>query len=647
MEKIILLNFSKYLPFNRAGMERARMRVCTSHTRAHPLVKRAVLLKNKTQDIPTYKVKTMSFQKSTGFAKHILGLSIAAALAACGGGGGDSGASSPPASGGGTPTTPTPAVTGKAIDGYLAGATACLDLNNNGVCDSGEPSATTDGTGQFSIPYNGDATGKTLLVQVTPATKDLSRPAGFQFPASFTLSRTVQSALPQVVSPLTTLVSAQMQTGLSRTQAIAAVQQLVGSQVDPNADYLANHDTATQTLAAQVVDTLGTFAANGAIDAATLRNALNAMVSKGSVTAITQDDLATQAAQPVYQVADASQVLAQPTYSFVDYLISFFGGYNPTPGSTNQALIRDVRQIINNALSTVEQENLPAGSDTWSDIGLGAYNGGKYDGLAGEYVLKADGTWSDLIAETQRLAPLPLAHIGTTLSGTDPQSGIGFTYETRSVDLSGKPLSLGAPVVPGFIDFSHASQLTGAAFPSGTTAYLGIQTYSADRVVLPASIPMCDNAVVQSGLVCDGVPAYMDGTTIVMTSGSASTTYTSVQQAVGIALAGLNVGLSTIQLSADHRAVVDNTPGTWSAYAGNANVLVLDFTTTDISALTSGNGRLQPLALGAKLVVALRAGRLQVGWLYPSTYTDKSLQFASGLPGPLLTALNSVVAAPH
>ncbi|WP_186057102.1 hypothetical protein [Burkholderia gladioli] len=586
----------------------------------------------------------MKAKKHTGFSKHILGLSVATALAACGGGG-DSGPSQPSAGGGGTPTTPAPAVTGKAIDGYLIGAKVCLDLNNNGVCDSGEPTAVTDGTGQFSIPYSGDATGKTLLVQVTSTTKDQSRPAGFQFPAAFTLSQIIQPTTSQVVSPLTTLVGAQMRTGLSYPQAIAAVQNLLGKQVDPNADYLANSDAATQALAAQIVDKLGTFSVKGAVDAATLRSALNAMVAKGSVTAITQDDLATQAAKPVYQIADASQVLAQPTYSSVDYLISFFGGYNPTPGSSNQALVRDVRQIVNGTLQTDRQENLPAGTDIWTNVGLGAYNGGKYDGLAGEYALKADGTWSDLVSETQRLAPQPLSHIGTTLSGTDPASGIGFTYEARSVDLSGKPLSLAAPAVPGFIDFSHASQLTGAAFPSGTTAYLGIQTYSADRVVLPVSVPMCDNAVVQSGLVCGGVPAYMDGTTIVMTSGSTSTTYTSVQQAVGIALAGLNVGLSTIQLSANHRAVVDNTPGTWSAYAGNANVLVLDFATADISALTSGNGRLQPLSLGAKLVVALRAGRLQIGWLYPSTYTDKSLQFASGLPSSLLTALNSVVAA--
>ncbi|MBU9341695.1 hypothetical protein FOC27_10225 [Burkholderia multivorans] len=586
----------------------------------------------------------MTVKNHTGFAKHILGVSIAAALAACGGGG-DSNQSSA----GATPTTPTPTptVTGKAIDGYLAGATVCLDVNDNGVCDSGEPNAITDATGQFSISYNGDATGKTLLVQVTPQTRDLSRPAGFQFPASFTLSRVVQSSINQVVTPLTTLVTAQMQTGLSQTQAIAAVRRLLGSHVDPNADYVAGNDTATQSHAAQVVDKIGTFASHGAVDTATVRNVLNAMVAKGDIASITQDDVAAQATKPLYQLADASQVLATPTYSFVDYLISFFGGFDPTPRSTNQALVRDVRQIVGSTLQIRQQENLPAGSDTWSDVGLGTYNGGKYDGLAGEYVLKSDGTWSNLILETQRLTPLPLSSIGTTLSGSDPASGIGFTYEARSADLSGKPLSLAAPDLPAFIDFTHALQLTGTAFPNGTTAYLGIQTYSADRIVLPVSVPMCDNAVVQSGLVCGGVPAYTDGSTMVMTSGSSSTTYTSVQQAVGIALAGTNVGLGTIQLSADHRAIVDNTSGTWSQYTDNANVLVLDFAPADISALTSGNGRLKPLARGAKLVVALRAGRLQVGWLYPSTYTDKSLQFRSNFPGVLLTALNSVIAAQH
>ncbi|MFP3479385.1 hypothetical protein [Burkholderia ambifaria] len=582
--------------------------------------------------------------KHTGFNKHILGLSIATALAACGGGG-DSGSSQPSSGEGSTPTTPTPAVTGKAIDGYLAGATVCLDLNNSGTCESGDPSTVTDGNGQFSIPYSGDATGKTLRVEITPTTKDLSRPSGFQFPATFTLSQIVQPTSSQVVSPLTTLVSAQMQTGLSRSQAIATVQGLLGGQVDPNADYLANKDATTQSLAAQVVDKLGTFATSGAIDASTVRNALNAMVTKGSVSSITQDDLTAQAKKPVYQVADASQVLANPTYSFVDYLISFFGGYNQTPGSTNQALVRDVRQIVGTALQVTQQENLPAGSDSWASVGLGAYNGGKYDGLAGEYVLKSDGTWSNLIPETQRLAPLPLTRVGTILSGTDPASGIGFTYEVRSVDLSGQPLSLAAPAVPGFYDFAHAAQLTSTAFPSGTGAYLGRQTYSTDRVVIPVSVPMCDNPVVQNGLVCGGVPAYVDGSTIVMTSGVSSTTYTSIQQAVGVELAALNVGLSSIRLSADHSATVDAKPGTWSVYANNPNVLVLDFAPADIVALATANGRMQPLVRGAKLILAQRAGRLQVGWLYPSTYTEQSLQFANGLPAALMAALNAVISS--
>ncbi|WP_322041468.1 hypothetical protein [Burkholderia diffusa] len=585
----------------------------------------------------------MTLKSHTGFAKHVLGVSIATALAACGGGG-DAGSSQPSAGGG---STATPTINGKAVDGYLTGATVCLDMNNNGVCDAGEPSAVTDGNGAFSIPYSGDATGKTLLVQVTPTTKDLSRPANFQFPASFTLSQIVQSTPTQVVSPLTTLVSAQMQTGLSRSQAIAAVQGLLASQVDPNADYLANKDAATQSLAVQIVDKLGTFSTNGAVDAVTVRNALNAMVAKGSVTSVAQDDLAAQASKPVYQFADASQILTSPTYSFVDYLISFFGGYNPTPGSTNQALVRDMRHIVSGTLETRRQENLPAGSATWSDITPGAYGGGKYDGLAGEYVLKADGTWSDFISEAQRLAPLPISSISPTLSGTDPVSGIGFAYEARSVDLSGQPLSVAAPAIPGFYDFAHSASLTGTAFPSGTTAYLGIQTYSADRIILPVSVPTCDNAAVQNGVVCGAVPAYMDGSTIVMTSGRSGTTYTAVQQAIGTTLADQNTGVDSIELTADRQATIGNMPATWSVYPGNANVLVFEFAASDMAALVASNGRLRPLASGAKLILSLRNGRLQIGWLYPSTYSDKALQFPSGLPTSLVNALNAVIAAPH
>ena len=40
---------------------------------------------------------------------------------------------------------------GRAIDGYLSNAYVCVDLNRNRICDSGEPSDTTDSVGNFSI----------------------------------------------------------------------------------------------------------------------------------------------------------------------------------------------------------------------------------------------------------------------------------------------------------------------------------------------------------------------------------------------------------------------------------------------------------------------------------------------------------------
>ena len=91
-------------------------------------------------------------------------------LTACGGGGNAGGN---PATGiidlGGNPsvdnrpaTDNTLSLEGVAADGYLVGATICLDLNSNLSCDSGEPSATTGAGGVFSI----DATPSAKLIPI-------------------------------------------------------------------------------------------------------------------------------------------------------------------------------------------------------------------------------------------------------------------------------------------------------------------------------------------------------------------------------------------------------------------------------------------------------------------------------------------------
>ena len=85
------------------------------------------------------------------FLNLIVAFSVA--LTACGGGGKDN-AKSPAAST--LPTVPTSSVlSGKVIDGYIEGATVCLDLNNDQICGTGEPVAVTKAGGVYSLKITG------------------------------------------------------------------------------------------------------------------------------------------------------------------------------------------------------------------------------------------------------------------------------------------------------------------------------------------------------------------------------------------------------------------------------------------------------------------------------------------------------------
>lgn len=69
-------------------------------------------------------------------------IAVSSLLIGCGGGGSSSGGTS-----GGSLSS----YSGSVIDGYISGATVCLDLNLNGTCDTGEPSAQTDANGGYSF----------------------------------------------------------------------------------------------------------------------------------------------------------------------------------------------------------------------------------------------------------------------------------------------------------------------------------------------------------------------------------------------------------------------------------------------------------------------------------------------------------------
>jgi hypothetical protein len=153
-------------------------------------------------------------------------------LTSCGGGGG----------GGGAPAGGAPAASnfnGVAVDGYLYQARAFLDLNGNGQYDNGEPTATTDANGAFTLSATQDQINShsVVVTAIAGTTIDQDNP---NTPLTSGMTLVAPAGNPSVVSPLTTQVSAKMAGGLSLAEAKSAVQTELGlSNIDVMKNYVA------------------------------------------------------------------------------------------------------------------------------------------------------------------------------------------------------------------------------------------------------------------------------------------------------------------------------------------------------------------------------------------------------------------------
>jgi len=146
-------------------------------------------------------------------------------LTACGGGGGGSGSAN--------------ALSGVAVDGYLQGATVFLDMNRNGVLDTGEPSTVTDLNGRYALDYSGVTGAITGLPVVV--TGGVDSDTGFAFAGK--LSAPVDAAKQaQVVTPLTTLVDAMVAQGLAAD--VASAKQKVATALGLTVDQLSTDPVA-------------------------------------------------------------------------------------------------------------------------------------------------------------------------------------------------------------------------------------------------------------------------------------------------------------------------------------------------------------------------------------------------------------------
>ena len=192
-------------------------------------------------------------------AVHILTpVTLACALAACGG---DSGGNTPPLATNTTYTGKVVATSFKAdasgnpviTPGYYAGAKVFIDVNGNGVQDSGEPMATTDATGKFSLIATSTVTGQFVADIPTTATNTAS---GATVPAHLILRASAAQVTAQgnsaiVISPLSTEVQRAVEANSSSyaTETANIAARLTGPAF--------NKGTATVAAADVVADLTG------------------------------------------------------------------------------------------------------------------------------------------------------------------------------------------------------------------------------------------------------------------------------------------------------------------------------------------------------------------------------------------------------
>ncbi|WP_342320553.1 hypothetical protein [Burkholderia pseudomallei] len=562
-----------------------------------------------------------------------------ALLAACGGGGGSSS---------GSAATSSTQLSGKAVDGYLSGATVCFD-NGQGACDTSLPSTTTDANGNYTLNVSGSVTGKQLDVLVTSDTTD----GGSKFTSTFTMSAIVTGSS-QNVTPLTTMVVAQVKAGKSQADAITAVQNLIGSSVDPNADYVGNGDTSTATTAASMVSHMTALAGQGPISWSQVQATMNAYAAKGSIIGVQQSDVDAQLTNPAYSSPlDASTALASPLYTVDGDLSQFI------VGSSISAALSPVREnfTLSGSILSVTQEVQSNG--TWSAASpVGSYDAGfsgswvSNDAGVGAYVMKPDGSWTSWLTAAQLHPSYSLSTVGSKLVGTDPNTGDAVTVAYRTIDVSGQPLS-------SALQIDYRNPVRGAmtgTFPSGTTAYLATTAYANDRLMLVnqgLGMPWINGADVNSSTIVNGSVLY--------TLGDPSTTYTAVQQAVGTQtdIAGgcllLSIqagGVAQVVESGKSGCNYSNVPlsfpvtGSWSIYSRNANVITISLPKSVGSpTVPIDDGIKNVINAGGSLVVGVMNGKLMGGYMLPASQPQTVAQFPAATTDTIAASMRVAAAS--
>jgi hypothetical protein len=114
---------------------------------------------------------------------------------------------------------------GAVIGSYFQNAKVCLDLNNNGVCDSGEPSSTSDSQGKYSL----SGSNASVVAEILPGAIRFDPATNTSTPITSKIVLRAPKDAPGIVSVHSTSVVSEMETNnLSLADAKAKVAAALG-----------------------------------------------------------------------------------------------------------------------------------------------------------------------------------------------------------------------------------------------------------------------------------------------------------------------------------------------------------------------------------------------------------------------------------
>lgn len=140
-------------------------------------------------------------------------------------------------------SAPAFSVTGRVADGYIRGATVCVDINENDACDLDEPFAITVDGGAYDLAVPDEHSDKPIVAAIPAEAidEDTGEPVGLPMVFIAPADR------PEFLSPITTLVHQEQRANpaLNSDEAEQAVKNMLGideSNVSLFTDYVAQSD---------------------------------------------------------------------------------------------------------------------------------------------------------------------------------------------------------------------------------------------------------------------------------------------------------------------------------------------------------------------------------------------------------------------